>query len=205
MTTIDPTHRGIGAPLGDLWSHGRVSPEAIVLVAQRRMDDLDGQVETFVNALDRHTAQANYLRTKSQLLHEIHSIATKDRIVLDDPISWPGADEPIALREALLREDALASEIRGELDLTRTALEDRVVVHGKETEKYKLRHLDAKKVEATLNQVRAEITKINSNNEMQMVRLQTLMQQRQQLVLMATNLTKSLHEGNEAVIRNLSA
>lgn len=55
----------------------------------------------------------------------------------------------------------------------------------------------------TIQAANDELTAINSNNEMMMIKLQSAMQNRSALITSTTNLLKSFDEGRDAVVANL--
>lgn len=58
-------------------------------------------------------------------------------------------------------------------------------------------------LQTLIDGVNDELRVVNSDNEMNMIRLQSVMQQRTALISATTNLLKSMDEGNDAVIANL--
>jgi len=93
------------------------------------------------------------------------------------------------LTTALLKADqsseALIAEQRARVLALRTALKGGVIGTGIEKAKQKL-------------------SEINSGSEMEMIRLQDVMQQRSSGVQLFTNLLKQLNDSQMAVIRNIS-
>lgn len=58
-------------------------------------------------------------------------------------------------------------------------------------------------LQTLIDRVNDELRNVNSSNEMNMIRLQSVMQQRTSIISATTNLLKSMDEGNDAVIANL--
>ena len=58
-------------------------------------------------------------------------------------------------------------------------------------------------IETTIEVQKQALTDVNSGNELRMIALQSVMQQRTQVITLGTNLMKSLHEASEGVIRNI--
>ena len=61
-----------------------------------------------------------------------------------------------------------------------------------------------KGIDAAIEGLQEQQTRINSGNEMRMVSLQSMMQQRTQIISLSTNLLKKLDDANQAIIRNLA-
>jgi len=58
-------------------------------------------------------------------------------------------------------------------------------------------------LDAAIEERRSELSRANSGNEMRMVTLQGLMQQRNEMISLGTNILKQMHEAKQSVIRNL--
>jgi len=54
-----------------------------------------------------------------------------------------------------------------------------------------------------IGSIEANIRKLNQGNEMKMMELQSLMQQRSSEISLATNMLKSVQEGTDAIVRNI--
>ncbi|HMJ12762.1 MAG TPA: hypothetical protein VK524_15175, partial [Polyangiaceae bacterium] len=63
--------------------------------------------------------------------------------------------------------------------------------------------LSPKEWNEVMDQLKRSLESLNSDNELTMMKLQTLMQQRNQITQFASNMLNVLHENNKAVIGNI--
>jgi len=159
-----------------------LTPESIIMLLQQRMGDLNDQISGVMNEIkDRDGAARALTAQLDQLLSIQESLGNRDQCGGNDAV--PGATNI----------EAVAEDLRAHgVDLPASAVDpDHGNVYPKGT------------IEAAIKSVEAQIRDVNSGNEMAMIKLQSLMQQRTSEVQLATNMLKALHEASQSVIGNI--
>lgn len=159
-----------------------LTPDMIIMLAQRRLNDLDRQIEGGMSAIEGATTQSEALAYRTQVLEGLRQQAmtrgsnpdTKLRAEATTTITVGGEQMSIssALESAGLTIDDLQNTTLGQID-------------------------------SMLEQVKSESKRITSRNEMQMMQLQTAMGQRTQAIQLCTNMLKTLADGSASVIGNM--
>ncbi|MEZ4255401.1 MAG: hypothetical protein R3A78_06745 [Polyangiales bacterium] len=176
-----------------------VSIDVILYMLQKRMADVDGQISDAMHALEDRTNRSNEISKQIEVLQQMQvkgKAGSTKQITIDaslksaETLTIDGKKmSPLdAMKEVGLDQDDFTLKQRTE------------IVDGKVV---KLHAITMGQLETMVTKKREEITQINSGNELDMVRLQTLMQQRTQILTLGSNLLKSLNEAQESIIRNI--
>lgn len=161
-----------------------MGPEAVVALMQIRLRDLDGQIAQLTNDMNRRTREAEALGERLQEQRALQQEA--DLLGRGEHGEYVRRDEPpegwVPPRDGVTWDDyqnALLERLRSEGITNRDAMQ---------------RRIDA---------TNEELRQLSSGNEMRMVRLQSLMQQRTSVIQAGSNMLKALDEATDAVVANL--
>lgn len=183
---------------------GLVTPEMILAIARRRIDDLDDQVVTIMDELNRRTAAASEISDHLGVLRNTSSDIEQyydDRgdLDMDAPMNHLGQDPdgngvytmPTAdggwTAVPTVQEYLDALRDRGAL----TPSEHSAIIGGREG------------MQNLIDDANESLRDVNSGNEMLMIQLQSTMQSRTSIVQTATNLLKTLDDANDSIVGNL--
>lgn len=182
--------------IGSLLNQFGFSPELVLFIANKRMNDIDGQVRASMAELDETASESEAVGEKIAALREVqeHLAAAKKEGVYVDPVAHDkvhnfidtgtekvGAREFLEARGVVLEKDVKTS----------------MGPHGR-------RSVQSETVDAAIKKLEEKQQEINTGNELRMVKLQSLMQQRTQILTLATNLLQKLDEGTQSIVRNLA-
>ncbi len=164
---------------------GLVTPEMILAIARRRINDLDEQVTTIMDELNSRTAAA---RVISDHLGELRNIST----VLEPHFDTSGN----------LDLDATVTVEGGGTQTVRQYLES-LVYGGVLTLEEANAVTSRQGMQNLIDDANESLRDVNSGNEMLMIQLQSTMQARTSVVQTATNLLKTIDEASDSIVGNL--
>ncbi len=177
---------------------GTMSPEMILFMMRKRMNDLDGQISTITAGIDRATSQAGAISRKLEVLQAIKKAASArdnhDIWASRDPTGGHPEEQAVVLdgQDAGPFGDVMYLNEHYGLNLPVEGDAPDKVVRG-----------DA--IDAAIDETKQELQDANSGNELDMVKLQSTMQQRQEIISLGTNLLKTLNDADQNVVRNIGA
>jgi len=189
MPTISPSTPslpGLPSVAGASASAASLTPEGILLTTQRRLQDLDRQIGNDMRALEDNTHAAEELSRRQQALQELRNeVGNREGFSTEDGVRAGHLE--VEVDGVTYDLDALCE--RFGLDKDRLHNEGEFVTIGA--------------IDGALEVVKQQSRLINSGNEMRMLSIQTLTQQRTQVIQVATSLLAKIHEGEQAVSRNI--
>ncbi len=151
----------------------QLTPELLLYVLSERMNDLDGQIATHMQSLSGATAKAKQLSTQIQGLNELQTSMGDSKKIELDTHKVGNMTARDFLKSRGVEIPA------GDAKISVDQLNSRVEALGQEQ------------------------SRANSNNQLDMIKLQSAMDRRSQSIQFVTNLLKQMHQTNQAVIRNL--
>jgi hypothetical protein len=177
-----------------------MSDESILELLRSRLRDVDGQIGTVTRTLQQQTAQAQALGQQAQRLNTLREIVGREpymdvsngNLRLDRPVE----DADLRMFETRLglspgslgRETLSLGEVMGRLTIGGQSMAGVTNREG---------------LQLRADTLGEQIRECNSGNEQLMIKLQSAMQQRTQIVQMATNMLKAGDEARDAVVGNL--
>jgi len=184
LPALDPSPLAdIGIALRD--GEASLSAEGLLALVDGRLSELDGQIGGLMLDLQERSDSAQTIVRQLEGLQAIRGAMVDrgatdpdDAVSLDTLVPWEGKRVTIgALLEGIGLDEALSTSAGSEL---------------------RLGALDALVEERTLARDRA-----SSANEGAMIRLQSLMSQRTQVIELATRMLRSISDAQAAILRNL--
>lgn len=186
---------------------GAVEPDMLLALCARRLDDLDQQIGELTTALQARTTRAEELGRELARMRETemrfnefenadgtyrtaHLADATEATIREWMTEWGFSEEEILARIEEMR-PRMAETVDG------FNLEDWRRITGNE---HLLRTSDFDEAIAAID---GEMKRLNADNEMLMMKLQSAMQQRTSMVQMTTNMLKAIDEGVDAVVGNL--
>lgn len=183
---------------------GVVTPEMVLAIARRRIDDLDGQVVTIMDELNRRTAAASEISTHLGQLRNISSdleqyfdsdgnLDTSRRMNhLGEDLDGDGEYVMKTEDGTIIPVPTVQEYLDGLRDQeTLSPTEHSAILAGREG----MRNL--------IDDANESLRDVNSGNEMLMIQLQSTMQSRTSIIQTATNLLKSIDEASDSIVGNL--
>lgn len=160
-----------------------LNPEMIIAMARGRLRDMDQQIAANMEQLQHNTDRAGRLTDQQKALNDVIS-DYQERSGTDD-------SDVVPIREHRMPDGKLYIDYLEEAGFTGLSHID----EGETVTLASLRsHLDG---------VKTELRKANSGNELLMMTIQTLTQQRSQIIQLSTNLIQKLDEASSTVARNI--
>lgn len=163
-------------------SGASVTPESIMGLLEGRVSNIDRQIQGLTAAIDERTELARELGERNVALGDLREALAA--LPGDDAVVVDGLEvNGVPLKE-FLESNGLLGEVHfthegGETKLSKTAIDGLIA--------------------QTSERQRAA----NSGNELDMIRLQSVMQQRSQAITMASNMIKSIHDTLKSIVSNL--
>jgi hypothetical protein len=159
-----------------------LTPSAIVAMLQRRMNGLDSQISARITEMEGQQARISELQGKAEILLAVQAAANRDgNIYSDKEITIDGEKKTVEQWIAL------------------TGVQLEKVDPGTSTPWYTSAALSA-----ATKAIESDIKQANQGNELRMMDLQSLMQQRSSEISLATNMLKAVQEGTDAIVRNMA-
>lgn len=166
-----------------------ITPEMVILMARQRVDDMDQQIASHMDALEQASNDSQQLTRQQEALNQI--LAAAQAAGTGDEKKF----DPNGLMIEIQNADGTTREIAASVLLREVGHPPiRVNGEGKAT---------VAQLETLINGVKIASRKINSSNEMRMMQIQTLTQQRTQVIQMSTNILQKLNEATSAIVGNL--
>jgi hypothetical protein len=159
-----------------------LTPSAIVAMLQRRMNGLDSQISARITEMEGQQEQIGALQGKAEILLAVQAAANRDgNIYSNTEITIDGEKKTVEQWIAL------------------TGVQLAKVDPGTSTPWYTSAALSA-----ATKAIESDIKQANQGNELRMMDLQSLMQQRSSEISLATNMLKAVQEGTDAIVRNMA-
>ena len=168
-----------------------VSPEGIILMLQQRMKDVDTQIFATTARLESNTNKAQEISRQLETLYALREQASEGGSTKTIKMDDSAAASLVTVNDvtASAGDTLVNADLIGELS-TRTDGDGDVCYHKSD-------------IDDLINKKKQEIQTVNSGNELGMVELQNLMQQRSQVISLGTNLLKTLNETQSNIISNM--
>ncbi len=181
----------------DLSDFATLSPEMILYVAKKRMEDIDGQVRASMSDLEVSQADSKKIGEKIRGLRELqeHLAASGKEGIYIEPNDTDKSHNFVASGDGKTQTAKELLESHG--IVLEEDIKSSMGPHGR-------RSIQAETIDAAIKKLEDDQRELNTGNELRMVKLQSLMQQRTQIVTLATNLLQKLDEGAQAITRNLA-
>jgi hypothetical protein len=159
-----------------------LTPSAIVAMLQRRMSGLDSQISARITEMEGQQEHIGALQEKAEVLLAVQAMANSSGdIRADTPVTIDGETKTA---EAWILETGISvAQTPGHRDAPT----------------YKSGVLSA-----ATKTIESQIKQANQGNELRMMDLQSLMQQRSSEISLATNMLKAVQEGTDAIVRNMA-
>lgn len=170
------------------------SPQMIMYLARRRVQGLDDQIRHVTNQIDDKTRKANELSRQLMALQNVLTRVENDK----KGVKATMRIDEVSDNNHMLTEDGERLSI--EQYLEDAGVDLRVLPTFEESghECIKPEH-----VEQAINTIKQELQQTNSGNEMRMIQLQTLMQQRTESINLCSNMLKRFDEAANNAIGNI--
>ncbi len=163
-------------------SGASVTPESIMGLLQNQVSNIDAQIQGITSEIDRRTELARELGDRNAAL-----AALRDALA-----ALPGDDavvvDGLLVNGVPLKEFLDNNGLVGEVHFTREG--------GQAT-------ISKSSVDTLIARTSEQQREANSGNELDMIRLQSVMQQRSQAITMASNMIKSIHDTLKSIVSNL--
>jgi hypothetical protein len=165
--------------------------EAVILMMMRqRLSDLDFQADEAIRQVETTTAEANALQTQLSAIQDVRAAMANKR---------PKDDQRVDLSTLMLTLDD-GREVSA-LEYLEAAGVDMNSL-GMRTEGEHANTMTGQAMSSVEGSLSSELRKANSGNEMRMVQLQSVMQQRGQITQLGSNMLSSLNDTARAIIQN---
>ena len=177
------------------------SIDMILQYVQMRLTDIDGQIHDLQGDAESRKKQSDELRTFQNAVRSLVGVG-KTGQGYDSETSNNDEVRKITNADADQRLTAAMSEVKDNPTLVAKlqALHDDIFEGGANGSK-----IDAQTLQNNLDWAKDQLTSINSDNELTMMRLNSLIQLRSQIISSASNEQASIHEGMKTVIGNMRA
>ncbi len=166
-----------------------ISPEMILAMARQRLNDLDNQIAGSLERLQNNTQTSEVLTRQQEALNSILAEAQK---------TGTAEDTLVDLHDLKFMVDVPGGgtrEVNGH-DILNAAGHPGINPNDSG-------QINIGQINSTIQAVKQQSTRVNSSNEMLMMTIQTLTQQRTQVIQMSTNLITKLNEGMSGIVGNL--
>lgn len=168
-----------------------MTPSALLVLARRCVDGSDDQINALMQTINRRSALASEISKEIEGLNAISALAPRNggdddnmvRVTLPGSGATEAQGAEVAAVEALCTQYGINIE-----DLREVASGGRV---------------STDQIQSLIEGKRQELSRVNSGNEMDMVTLQSVMQQRSADISLVTQMLRALSDANEKVIGNI--
>jgi hypothetical protein len=182
----------------DLPYLGNFSPELILQYVQTRLADFDGQIADIMGDAKDKKARSEQLR---QFENAVRSLVG---------VGGDGSRYNTTTKGTNQSDENAKAGAR--LDAAMQALKDNPTLVGKlQTLKNQIFYgehsseINAEQLQTELDWAKNELTSLNSENELSMMRLNQLVQTRSQIISSSSNMLASINESTKTVIGNMRA
>lgn len=180
---------GPGFDLSSIRTPG-LNEAVILLMMRKRLEDLDFQADSAIRAVETTTAEANAIQTQLSAIQDVRATMANERT---------GEDKRIDMRTLMITlEDGTKVSALQHLEAAGVD----VNALGMQTEGEHAFTMTGQAMDAAEQSLSSELRKVNSGNEMRMVQLQSVMQQRGQITQLGSNMLSSLNDTARAIIQN---
>jgi hypothetical protein len=159
-----------------------LTPSAIVAMLQRRMSGLDSQISARITEMEGQQEHIGALQEKAETLLAVQAAANREGNIFAHTEVTIGGETKTA-----------------EEWISRTGIDVAQVMDADSGDWYTSAALGA-----ATKTVESQIKQANQGNELRMMDLQSLMQQRSSEISLATNMLKAVQEGTDAIVRNMA-
>ncbi len=158
-----------------------LTPSAIVGMLQRRMNGLDSQISARITEMEGQQAHISELQGKAEILLAVQAAVNTDgNIFANKEITINGETK------------------KAEQWIAQTGVDVAQVIDADDGNWY-----TGGVLSAATKAIESDIKQANQGNELRMMDLQSLMQQRSSEISLATNMLKAVQEGTDAIVRNM--
>jgi len=165
--------------------------EAVILLMMRqRLEDLDFQADSAIRQIETTTAEANAVQTQLSAIQDVRAAMANAK---------PNESKRVNMQELMITlEDGTRVNALQHLEAAGVD----VNALGMRTEGEHAYTMTGQAMDAAEQSLSSDLRKINSGNEMRMVQLQSVMQQRGQITQLGSNMLSSLNDTARAIIQN---
>jgi hypothetical protein len=183
-----------------------LSPDMILQYVQLRLANIDNQLKDFTNEVNDRKKRQDDLRAFEAAVRELNS----------GPSGYDttgfGEDSAVDSKKYDSKQSELNALSCEKLDNAKKQLSSASPDLAKKLDGLKTDIMEAnddgskissEKLNTLLDDAKDELSKLNSDNEMTMMRLSSLMQQRTQVVQFSSNVMSSLNDAAKSVLQNM--
>jgi hypothetical protein len=177
-----------------------LTPELIMSFVRNRLSEMDRQIRTAVLEVEGTHSAANDLSNQIQALQDLETLLRGSGDVSDGKYDMrvlnDGDSNAIATEFGLDRsgdDEAIGAEFIREVNDRYPGLD----AQGHDNQ------MDLSCIQSQIDTLQEELRQLNSGNEMKMMHLQNLMQQRSQTLQAGSNFLASIHDGAKTIVGNL--
>lgn len=178
-----------------------LTPDMIILMVRRQLNTMDDQIKGSINEIENHRAEAENIGEQILAFQEL------ERWINDHGDMVDGGE--IDLTEI---DDGGGAELRRRFGISDDAEEGPATAAFREAlnaEPYSLgiepgaNKIEMSVIKQKLDELKEDQRTINSGTEMTMMRLQSAMQQRTQILQLGSNMLSAQDQANDTIIGNL--
>ncbi len=178
-----------------------LTPDMIILMVRRQVGQMDNQIKGSIIEIENHRAEAKNIGEQILAFQEL------ERWINDHGDMVDGGE--IDLTEI---NDGGGTELRSQLGISDAAGEDSATASFRDAlraDPYKLeippgaKKMEMSVIKQKLDELKEDQRTINSGTEMTMMRLQSAMQQRTQILQLGSNMLSAQDQANDTIIGNL--
>jgi hypothetical protein len=195
---IHPIYVGSDTFSLDMPYLGAFSPELILQYVQTRLADFDGQIADIMGDAKAKKAKSEQLR---QYQNAVQSLVGVGGDGAKYNTTTEGTDQSGENAKAGKRLDAAMEALKDNPTLVaKLQAFKNQIFHGQHSSE-----ISAESLQNELDWAKNELTSLNSENELTMMRLNQLVQTRSQIISSSSNMLASINEGTKNVIGNMRA
>lgn len=168
-----------------------LNPAMIVFVLQQRLGDLDAQIATQVTAIEDNSKKASRLAEAVEHLQHMHSEAVARDADHDGTKKFEPSEIVVTVMVGNTPTEMNIDELADYYGMERIPV-------GEDNGKF-----TAESLGTFVDKVKGELRTLNSGNEMRMVQLQSLTQQRSQAISMSTQLLSAMNDSMKQIAGNI--
>lgn len=178
---------------------GRLSPSEVIAYVQMRLGDIDGQIRDLQGDANDRKKRSDELRTFQNAVRSLIGVGTNGAY---DTTDLNDARRETENANAATRLDAAIEACKDNPEMVKKlqGFKDAIFQPGNDGSK-----VPGDALQNALEWAKNELTSLNSDNELTMMRLNALIQLRSQVISSASNEQASINEGIKSVINNMRA
>jgi hypothetical protein len=187
-----------------------LTPDALLAYCESRLSSIDGQVRGAFGAQQLRNSETSAIQRALQTFQENTGGVTNDATsctamekALHDLIAQLKASDPGCPELPKLKQTYNDLLYSGTGPTSALPYEDQTLYPPKHTDPPGDKTLDSTEMQAFIGSLQSSASDLNSNSELQMIQLQSLMSQRQTAIQLTTNLVQSLGDQAQKIAENI--